>query len=95
MAAVSEGPVSVAIDGSALGIRFYMGGIIKHFCGTKLNHGVLVVGYGSEKGTDYWLVKNSWGAAWGEEGYFRVLRSDKEEKPGVCGIQLSPSFPEF
>jgi len=95
-AAVAEGPVSIAIDASGIAFQLYFGGIMKHFCGTSLDHGVLLVGYGTDNGTDYWLVKNSWGASWGEKGYFRILRSmDQEGKPGVCGLQLQPSYPEF
>jgi C1A family cysteine protease len=93
-AAVAEGPVSVAIDAGNPLFQLYHGGIMKHFCGQSLDHGVLVVGYGTEKGTDYWLLKNSWGAGWGEKGYFRILRSmDKEGEGGVCGLQQDPSFP--
>jgi C1A family cysteine protease len=93
-AAVAEGPVSVAIDASGLFFQLYHGGIMKHFCGQSLDHGVLVVGYGTEKNTDYWILKNSWGTIWGEHGYFRILRSmDGEGKGGVCGLQQQPSFP--
>ena len=95
MAAVAEGPVSIAIDAGGLAMQFYFGGIIKHFCGTSLDHGVLLVGYGSSKGEDYWLVKNSWGAGWGEKGFFRIYRDAKEGQAGVCGLQLQPSYPEF
>jgi C1A family cysteine protease len=66
---------------------------MKHFCGTSLDHGVLVVGYGTEGSTDYWILKNSWGAGWGEKGYFRILREQSKEGPGVCGLQLDASYP--
>jgi len=72
-----------------------------HLCGTSLDHGVLIVGYGTQTTTlygkqDYWLLKNSWGSWWGEHGYFKILREmDKKNSPGVCGIQLSASYPIF
>jgi C1A family cysteine protease len=94
-AAVAEGPVSVAIDAAGLAMQLYFGGIIKHFCGTSLDHGVLVVGYGSDNGTDYWILKNSWGAGWGEKGFFRILRTQGTKGPGVCGLQQQPSYPLF
>jgi len=94
-AAVAEGPVSVAIDAGSIFFQLYFGGIMKHFCGTTLDHGVLVVGYGSEKGTDYWLLKNSWGAGWGESGYFRMLRDMSKTGPGFCGLQKAASYPIF
>jgi hypothetical protein len=64
-------------------------------CGKNLDHGVLAVGYGTENGTDYWIVKNSWGAGWGEDGYLRILRDMDTEGPGVCGLQSQASYPEF
>merc|ERR1719313_2616987 len=94
-AAVATGPVSVAIDAAGLAFQLYFGGIIKHFCGTSLDHGVLVVGYGSEKGEDYWILKNSWGASWGEKGFFRIYNNGKEGDAGVCGLQQAASYPTF
>ena len=98
-AAVAQGPVSVAIDASGFAFQSYHKGVIKRFCGTSLDHGVLAVGYGSEKGlfgtVDYWIVKNSWGAGWGESGYFRVKRDMSKTGAGTCGIQMKASYPSF
>jgi len=92
LAAVAKGPVSVAIEADTLVFQFYWGGIIKSsWCGINLDHGVLVVGYGTESGTDYWILKNSWGGSWGESGYFRIIRGG--DGPGICGLQLSASYP--
>lgn len=76
--ALQLGPVSVGVDASDSGIKFYKSGIIKRRCGTAIDHAVLAVGYGTEKGVDYWIIKNSWGPDWGEDGYFRVLRDMKK-----------------
>jgi C1A family cysteine protease len=56
----------VGVDASGLAFKFYKSGIIKKLCGDSIDHAVLLVGYGSEGGVDYWVVKNSWGASWGE-----------------------------
>lgn len=89
--AVSQQPVSVAVD--ATNFQFYSGGVLSDNCGTDLNHGVLVVGYGTaEDGTSYWLVKNSWGEDWGEKGYLRILR-DSGTEGGLCGIAMQASYP--
>merc|ERR1719353_2310915 len=75
MAAVSKQPVSVAIEADQSGFQFYKEGVFSGTCGTNLDHGVLVVGYGADSGKDYWKVKNSWGTTWGQEGYIRVVKS--------------------
>jgi len=93
LAAVNLGPVSVAIEADTSVFQSYSSGVIDSTgCGTQLDHGVLVVGYGSENGQDFWILKNSWGASWGESGFFRIARST-DSGPGICGLQLQPSYP--
>lgn len=93
-AAVSQGPVSVAIEADKSIFQFYNGGVINSSkCGTNLDHGVLIIGYGEENRIPYWLVKNSWGPEWGDNGYVKIARSNSTDDPGVCGIAMQPSFP--
>lgn len=71
---------------------FYKG-VFTGPCGTSLDHGVAVVGYGvTQDGTKYWIVKNSWGASWGEQGYVRMKRGIPNRR-GTCGIAMSASYP--
>ena len=91
--AVYRGPVAVSIEADTKTFQFYKGGILDSTnCGTELDHGVLAVGYGEEDGKKYWIVKNSWGADWGENGYIRIGRSDSDDSEGVCGIAKDASF---
>jgi C1A family cysteine protease len=86
-AAVAKGPVSVAIEADQMGFQTYKSGVFSGNCGTQLDHGVLVVGYSD----DYWIVKNSWGASWGDEGYIMMKRGVSAS--GICGIAMEPSYP--
>ncbi|GJV32168.1 senescence-specific cysteine protease SAG39-like protein [Tanacetum coccineum] len=91
--AVASQPVSVAIDASGSDFQFYSSGVFTGECGTELDHGVTAVGYGtSDDGTKYWLVKNSWGTSWGQEGYIMMER-DIDAKEGICGIAMQASYP--
>lgn len=70
----------------------YKSGIIMaSTCGSNLNHGVAVVGYGIENGVKHWIIKNSWGATWGESGYLRV-EDTAVTGNGACGINMVSSY---
>ena len=87
----TKGPVSVAFEVVA-DFRFYSHGVYtSEECKSgpsDVNHAVLLVGYGEENGIPYWLIKNSWGSSWGEEGYFKIERGKN-----MCGIATCASFP--
>lgn len=92
--AVATGPVSIAIEADTKTFQMYKSGVITgDACGQNLDHGVLIVGYGEESGQEYWLVKNSWGTSWGDNGYVKIARSDSTNDKGVCGIAMQPSYP--
>lgn len=91
-AAVAKQPVSVAIEADKSAFQLYRAGVLdSEGCGSQLDHGVLVVGYGTDadSGTDFWKVKNSWGPTWGEGGYIRMARGKN-----MCGIAQQPSYPK-
>ena len=93
-AAVAKQPVSIAIEADTRYFQSYSGGILTSTsCGQNLDHGVTIVGYGSENGINYWLVKNSWGTTWGDKGYVKIARSESTNDAGICGIAMMASFP--
>lgn len=91
MSAVAEiGPIVVSIDIDHESFMRYSTGIyLEDKCTGDVNHGALLVGYGTENGIDFWIVKNSFGETWGESGYFRIARSLGKD----CGITSSPVYP--
>ena len=99
MRAVAHQPISVAIQANLTSFRFYKRGVYQDpDCGDQLDHGVLIVGYGTDilQDLDYWIVKNSWTSNWGDEGYIKILRNYEKyggDSSGMCGIAVQPSYP--
>jgi len=94
LTAAAAGCVSVAIEADQFAFQYYSSGVLDGTCGTSLDHGVLVVGYGTLNSQEYWKVKNSWGTDWGENGYVLICRNcNKNGDQGECGINDDPSTP--
>lgn len=93
MNALAQQPVSVAVAASSSAFQLYKSGVLNSSgCGTALNHGVTAVGYGSQNGQNYFIIKNSWGAGWGEAGYIK-LANNGQTGPGMCGVLSMMSYP--
>ena len=94
IALATQGPISIAIDAGNPSFMQYQGGVYSEpSCGNamdELDHAVLLVGYGTDKKFgDYWLIKNSWGTEWGEDGYVRMKRGAHN----MCGVATAASYP--
>ncbi|CAG9326301.1 unnamed protein product [Blepharisma stoltei] len=86
--AVSQQPVLALVDSKSW--QFYKSGIITDDCGANLNHVVIITGFDTTQEKPYWIIKNSWGYDWGENGFGKIGIS---EGSGICGINMDPSFP--
>ncbi|KAG6515802.1 hypothetical protein ZIOFF_026232 [Zingiber officinale] len=89
---VANQPVSVTVDAVGRDFQLYDSGIFTGSCNISSNHAMTIVGYGTENGKDYWIVKNSWGVTWGESGYIRMERNIANST-GKCGIARFASYP--
>ena len=102
MSALTQQPVSIAIQADQSSFQLYHSGVLTAKCGANVNHGVLAVGYGVwADGTKYYKVKNSWGSDWGMEGFILVERENtdnvnwRRQNHGQCGILSAPSYPNL
>ena len=99
MTALAQQPVSVAIEADQSSFQLYKSGVFTGTCGTNLDHGVLLVGYGTMNGLDYYIMKNSWDVTWGSQGYMYMARGvDASGKPynggkGQCGVLMQGVYP--
>jgi cathepsin L len=92
-AVATAGPVAVAIDADPISFQLYRSGVYQNSaCSpTEITHAVLAVGYGVENGNEYWLIKNSWGERWGDDGYIKIARNMNN----MCGITTQASYPKI
>lgn len=99
MTALAQQPVSVAIEADQSSFQLYKSGVFTGTCGTNLDHGVLLTGYGTMNGLDYYIMKNSWDVTWGSQGYMYMARGvDASGKPynggkGQCGVLMQGVYP--
>ena len=96
--ALLQQPISVVLDASCPGFMSYESGVWTEDCGTKLDHAVLLVGFGHDEdtGLDFWKIKNSMGTDWGEEGYMRLQRGlSGQDGHGICDISAMACYPQL
>uniref|UniRef100_H3GU34 Peptidase C1A papain C-terminal domain-containing protein n=1 Tax=Phytophthora ramorum TaxID=164328 RepID=H3GU34_PHYRM len=96
--AVTLGPVTANIDAAGDGFRHYAGGIYDaQDClsdGDEVNHAVVVVGFGqTDAGEEFWIIRNTWGTMWGEDGYMRIARGSSVGVYGPCNLYLYADYP--
>jgi len=92
-AAINKGPVSVTVEADRPAFQQYTGGILNSSaCGTQLDHAITAVGYGTQGGQEYYIVRNSWGANWGDNGYINIATT-AGHSAGICGIQQTSVWP--
>jgi len=90
-AAIAQAPVAVTVEADRTVFQSYRSGVLDSTaCGTSLDHAITAVGYGTENGKEYYLVRNSWGASWGDKGYIKIAAV---EGKGICGIQQVSLYP--
>lgn len=90
MSAVQLGPVNLGVGADGSGFQSYSYGVLTYCPSRSNDHAVLLVGYGTDQGDDYWRVKNSWGSSWGERGYIRISRQGDP-----CGILDDTGYPQM
>lgn len=96
MSALTKQPISVAIQANQRSFQLYKSGVLSDDCGTDLDHGVLLIGYGTMNNENYYIIKNSWGKSWGMDGYIYLARDTKYNNgDGQCGLLLQGSYPSL
>lgn len=101
MTAIAQQPISVGIEADQQSYQLYQSGVFTGPCGTNLDHAVLLVGYGTSNGLDYYILKNSWGTTWGTQGGYMLLGKNNDPatgKPynggkGQCGVLMEGVYP--
>merc|ERR1712194_698553 len=92
MAALLDRPLSIAFNVGEASLFYDTGVLDAAECEKNkdedLNHAINLVGYGTENGKDYWLIRNSWSTYWGDEGYFKVVRGKRD-----CGVSTDAGYP--
>jgi cathepsin L len=86
-AVATIGPMAISLDASW---QSYESGVYTGSCGSTIDHAVVLVGYGTEAGKDYYLVRNSWGSSWGDKGYIKLIRHSDDDT-AHCATDTDPS----